>query len=85
MKLFLKRFVFYLISFTWGALMSAIGLVTLIVTLPFGKFGVYHGRIYKTIGEDWGGLNLGFFFLCDEVATDRIKMHECGHSIQNCI
>lgn len=32
--------------------MTTIGLVVLLVTLPFGKFGVYHGRIYKRIGKN---------------------------------
>lgn len=85
MKLFLKRFLFYFLSFTWGALMSIIGLVVLIVTLPFGKFGIYHGRIYKRIGKNWGGLELGCFFLCDQTAGDSTLKHEAGHTIQNCI
>ena len=50
MKLILKRILFNVLSFTWGIIMSANGLVAMIVTLPFGKFGVYHGRLYKIIG-----------------------------------
>jgi hypothetical protein len=85
MKLILKRILFYILSFTWGGIMSVIGLLVLLVTLPFGKFGIYHGRIYKRIGKNWGGVELGCFFLCDENAGEHTMAHECGHGLQNCI
>ena len=85
MKLILKRILFYIISFTWGGIMTVIGLVVLLVTLPFGKFGIYHGRIYKRIGKNWGGLELGCFFLCDNSADEYILAHESGHGLQNCL
>lgn len=85
MKLILKRILFYIISFTWGGLMSLIGLLAMIFTLPFGKFGVYHGRLYKRIGKHWGGVELGCFFFCDETTGEHTLMHECGHGLQNCL
>lgn len=85
MKLIFKRILFYILSFTWGGLMSFIGLLVLLFTLPFGKFGVYHGRIYKRIGKNWGGLELGCFFLCDETAPESTLAHEAGHGLQNCL
>ena len=85
MKLILKRILFYIISFTWCGIMTTIGLVVLLVTLPFGKFGVYHGRIYKRIGKNWGGVELGCFFLCDNSADEYILAHESGHGLQNCL
>ena len=85
MKLIFKRTLFYILSCTWGAIMTAIGLVVLLVTLPFGKFGIYHGRIYKRIGKNWGGVELGCFFLCDENAGEHTMAHEAGHGLQNCI
>ena len=85
MKLVLKRILFYILSFTWGGLMSIIGLFVLLVTLPFGKFGVYHGRIYKRIGKHWGGVELGCFFLCDQTCSESTMAHEAGHGLQNCI
>ena len=65
--------------------MTAIGLVVLLVTLPFGKFEIYHGRIYKRIGKNWGGVELGCFFLCDNSADEYILAHESGHGLQNCL
>ena len=85
MNLILKRILFYIISFTWGGIMTAIGLLVLLFTLPFGKFDIYHGRIYKEIGKNWGGVELGCFFLCDEGAWESTKEHESGHGLQNCI
>lgn len=65
--------------------MTAIGLVAIIVTLPFGKFGIYHGRIYKRIGKHWGGVSLGCFFFCDDTVGEDTLAHEAGHGLQNCI
>lgn len=85
MSLKLKRILFYVVSFTWGGLMSFIGLIAMLVTLPFGKFEVYHGRLYKRIGKHWGGVEIGCFFFCDETAGEDTLMHECGHGLQNCL
>ena len=85
MKLIFKRILFYIISFTWGGIMTTVGLVVLLVTLPFGKFEIYHGRIYKRIGKNWGGVELGCFFLCDNSADEYILAHESGHGLQNCL
>ena len=65
--------------------MSFIGLLVLLFTIPFGKFGIYHGRIYKRIGKSWGGLDLGCFFLCSENSDEHTVAHECGHGLQNCL
>ena len=65
--------------------MTTIGLVVLLVTLPFGKFEIYHGRIYKRIGKNWGGVELGCFFLCDKTAGEHTIAHESGHGLQNCL
>ena len=85
MKLILKRILFYIASFTWGGLMSIIGLLTMLVLLPFGKLETYHGRLYMRIGKKWGGVELGCFFLCDETASEHTLQHECGHGLQNCL
>ena len=85
MKLILKRILFYVVSFTWGGLMSLIGLLTILILLPFGKLHIYHGRLYMRIGERWGGVELGCFFLCDKTAGEHTLAHECGHGLQNCL
>ena len=80
-----KRILFYIASFTWGALMSVVGAIITLVLLPFGKQGIYHGRIYTEIGENWGGLELGCFFICSKNPDEHLKAHEAGHGLQNCL
>ena len=86
-KLVIKRILFYFISFTWGILTSLIGLIVVVSVGIFKGFHVYHGRLFTTIGKNWGGLELGCFFICcDHCLNDEsLKAHECGHGLQNII
>ena len=83
--LVIKRILFYILSFTWGALMSVVGALTTLVLLPFGKQHIYHGRVYTEIGKGWGGLELGCFFICCEEPNEQLLAHEAGHGLQNCL
>lgn len=38
---------------------------------------------YFEIGQNWGGLSLGWFFICSKDSSDRLKYHEVGHTLQN--
>lgn len=80
----LKRWQFYLLSFTWGLPMSIAGCVVCGVLMCFGYKPKRYGHGYHIeIGENWGGLNLGWFFLTNKGASDRTKRHELGHGYQN--
>ena len=81
----MKRVLFYILSFTWGFIMSFIGLI--VMAIPFGEYHKFHGRLYKMVGYGWGGVNLGCFFLCskDCLNDDELMGHECGHGLQNII
>lgn len=86
MKLVLKRIGFYFLSFTWGIIMSFIGLLVIAALAPFKKVHKYHGRLYAVVGTGWGGVNFGCFFVCgDDCQYDSLMSHECGHSLQNII
>lgn len=87
MKLILKRILFYIISFTWGGIMSIIGAIAILILLPFKntQLKTYHGRVYMVVGKNWGGLELGCFFLCGENMGEHTLAHECGHGLQNCL
>lgn len=77
---------FYLVSATWGCIMTLIGAIVILISLPFGKVHTYHGRLYATWFKGWGGVSLGCFFVCGEDCQyDSIMSHECGHGLQNCI
>ena len=86
MKLTLKRIGFYFLSFTWGFIMSFIGLIAIAVLACMGRVHIFHGRLYGTIGKGWGGLELGCFFICGEdCQSDDLCGHESGHGLQNII
>lgn len=38
---------------------------------------------YFEIGQGWGGLSLGWFFICCKDASESLKCHEVGHTLQN--
>lgn len=81
----MKKFLFYLLSFTWGLPMTMIGCLVALAMLALGKKPEKHGACwYFKIGRNWGGLELGIFFLTDETPSKRTLNHEHGHAIQNC-
>lgn len=83
----MKRIIFYILSFTWGFIMSFIGLIGIIFCGAFGTVKRFHGRLYGVVGHNWGGVCLGcFFFVCHESAeSNHTRAHESGHGLQNCI
>ena len=80
-----KKF-FFILNLTWGLPMTLIGAIVAAFLIISGhKPKRWNGCVYFNVGESWGGLELGLFFLTDK--NDRIstKNHEFGHSIQNAI
>lgn len=85
--------VYYLLNFTWGAIMSVIGLVATVFALIFLKCKAHrNGCTYTVeIGGDWGGLELGCFsfvggyYNSDFEYFEHTRKHEFGHSLQNMI
>ena len=67
--------------------MSFIGLIVIGVLACMKRVHVYHGRLYGAIGHNWGGYNMGCFFICCEegIGQDYLCAHECGHGLQNCL
>lgn len=81
-----NKWLYYILMFTWGLIMSLIGLsVTLCLLIGFQKpYGIY--GIWKfEIKEHWGGADLGCMFIRDTTSADSVDRHEVGHSYQNCI
>lgn len=82
---------FYTLSWTWGILMSLIGALTVGCILLYGliakkgyKLQKHGWCYYIAIGENWGGVNLGMFFLIQSRESKSTMWHEHGHAIQNC-
>lgn len=82
-----KRFLFYLLSFTWGLPLSLVGLVTAGFLLATGHRPEKHGPcfFFRVGKKPWGGLEMGPVFLTDQRASEHIRNHECGHGFQNCL
>lgn len=81
---------YWLLSLTWGGIMTLIGLITAaVVILFFG--GKPHRNGYSfivTVGGNWGGISLGAVSFCGNYQGnyfEYIRRHEFGHSIQNII
>lgn len=81
----MKRTVFYLLSFTWGLPMTLLGCIVALVLVVTGHKPKRWGYCwYFEVGENWGGVELGVFFVTDKTPTEHTKNHEHGHGIQNC-
>ena len=89
LNMFKNKCLYYLIQFTWGIEANLLGLVAFL----FCKFVLNWEvtKYYKNIivsprnKEMNSGLSLGIFLFVDKNASDSIKQHEYGHSIQNLI
>ena len=81
----MKRFLFYFLNLTWGLPMNIVGFIVALVLLCVGKRPKRWGDcFYFEVGKNWGGLNLGIFFITDRYAGASTRNHEHGHAIQNC-
>lgn len=80
------RTLFHLLSCTWGVLMTAIGGIVAFALLITGHKPKKYGYcIHFEVGKNWGGLELGMFFLTDKTSSASTKNHEHGHGFQNAI
>lgn len=68
-----------------GWALSAVGSVVYAILRLFRqKPQTYEGICpYFAIGKRWGGLSLGWFFICGKNASNSTRAHEVGHIIQN--
>lgn len=90
----LLTILFWLISFTWGALMTIPGLlIALVVILCGGKPRKNGFTFIVEIGGNWGGFELGAVAICGSYSQknkpsyspfwfEQIRAHEFGHNLQ---
>ena len=80
----MRKWQFYLLSFSWGLPMTLIGCLVALVLLIAGYKPKRFGWCwYFEIAGDYG-LELGVFFLAGKNTSHELKCHEFGHGIQNC-
>ena len=75
---------FYLLSWTWGIIMTLIGNVAAICLIIAGykpKKNCYGW--YFEVGENWGGVDLGYICIVQHNSSQYLRDHEFGHSVQN--
>ena len=69
-----KVILFWLISCTWGAIMTSIGAVVALVLICTGhRPHRFHHLIYFEVGYGWGGVELGAFFVVSRGASLHTK------------
>lgn len=86
MKKFLSYLVYWILQCTWGGAMTLIGaIVALILIITGHKPKTLGPAVYFETGYDWGGLELGGFFICCKNCSEQTKYHELGHGIQNIV
>lgn len=56
---------------------------SILIFLKFQPKSFYNICPYFEIGNNWGGLELGWFFICGKNSSQSLKCHELGHGIQN--
>ena len=82
----IKIILFYIISFTWGILMTLFGCLCALGLLITGhKPKLFHQNIYFEVGTGWGGFEAGCFFFCCKDHNLQLMQHESGHGLQNLI
>lgn len=85
MKKKLTKNQYYLLSFSWGFIITFIGYIIALGLIMIGKRPKQNQYgWYFEIGEKWGGCNLGCITLVSKNPSQHTLNHEFGHSIQNC-
>ena len=80
----LKSIGFWFLSFTWGIIMTALGMLITVALIVIGKQPkTFHRYVRIEIGGSWGGFNMGPFIVTSSSPSLYIKQHEAGHGIQN--
>ena len=98
MKRILCGIAYWLLQLTWGIIMNVAGLFATLFCLIFlkGKMHINGYGFITEVGGNWGGVSLGAFALCgsynqptkecyDIFWYHHTRMHEFGHSLQNCV
>ena len=78
-----QKFIYYLLSFTWGLPMNIVGCICALIFIIMGKRPKKHGWNYYFEFDVDFGLELGIFFISPVNGSTSLKNHEFGHSIQN--
>lgn len=89
MKKQILKILYWILSLTWGAILSIPGLIGLFILWIAGCPIIKNGFSYiVVVGNNWGGLNLGIISFVEKSGNEYFqstRRHEFGHSLQNII
>ena len=82
----LQRAGYWLVSLTWGGLMTWTGaFIALVMLLSRHAPQKLGPNVYFEVGLGWGGMEYGAFFFVSKDASEETRLHEAGHGIQNLV
>ncbi len=82
----LQRAGYWLVSLTWGGLMTWTGaFIALVMLLSRHAPQKLGPNVYFEVGLGWGGMEYGAFFFVSKDAGEETRLHEAGHGIQNLV
>lgn len=69
---------------TRGLPMAIVGAIVFVVLFICGNRPKNYKGIcpYFEVGKNWGGVEMGWFFICCKNCGDSTKRHEVGHLVQ---
>lgn len=79
----MKRFLFYIIQWTYGIIQNLLGLIVFLLFV-FKKHHIYRCSVI-TVWNFKNSLSLGMFIFSNDINNLYIIKHEYGHSIQSLI
>ena len=80
----MNKSIYYILNFTWGIVMTLIGLFSALCLVCVGKrANTFGGCLWFAVGEKWGGVSLGIVIITGRETSLHTLKHEYGHSIQN--
>lgn len=87
MKKVLFSICYWVLSLTWGSILTLIGFIGFLIALCITRKCYKNGcTLYIKIGGNWGGLSLGPFAFVGNTNIswmEHCRRHEFGHSLQN--
>ena len=81
----MRKSIFWILSWTWGFIMTFIGSLVFIALRITGHkpYRNQYGWVFE-IGENWGGVEIGPYCIVNKNPSQHTLDHEFGHALQNC-
>ena len=81
----MSKTMFWVLSWTWGFIMTLIGSMVFIALRIAGykPYRNQYGWAFE-IGENWGGVEIGPYCIVNKNPSQHTLDHEFGHALQNC-